>query len=246
MILLKHCTQYIGKFGKLSSGHRTGKSQFSFQSQRKAMPQDVQTTIQLCSFHMLAKSCSKSFKMGFNSTWTENSQVFKVDLEKAEEPEFKLLTSIGSSKKQGNSRKTSPFSSLTTLKPLTLWITINCGKNLKRWEYQTTILVFWETCMHMKKQQLELDIEQQTGSKLRQEYVKTVYFHAAYLTCIQSISWEILGRMKHKLESRLLGEISTTSNMQMIPFWQKKRGTKETLDEYERGEWKAGLKLSIQ
>ena len=166
--------------------------------------------------------------------------MFKVDLEKAEEPEFKLPTSIGSSQKQGNSRKTSPFSSLTTQKPLALWITINCGKDLKRWECQTTIPVFWETCMHMKKQQLEPDIEQQTGSKLRKEYVKTVYFHAAYLTCIQSISWEILGGMKHKLESRLLEEISTTSNMQMIPLWQKKRGTKETLDECERGEWKAG------
>ena len=75
MTLLKCCTQYASKFGKLSSGHRTGKGQFSFQSQRKAMPNNVQTTAQLHSLHMLARSCSKSFKWGFNSTWTENSDV---------------------------------------------------------------------------------------------------------------------------------------------------------------------------
>ena len=64
--------------------------------------------------------------------------MFKLDLEKAEEPEIKLPTSVGSSKKQGNSRETSTSASLTTLKFLTVWITINCGKFLKRWEYQTT------------------------------------------------------------------------------------------------------------
>ena len=58
MMLLKCCTQYVSKFGKLSSGHRTGKGQFSFQSQRKAMPKNVQTTVQLCSFPMLVRLCS--------------------------------------------------------------------------------------------------------------------------------------------------------------------------------------------
>ena len=66
-MLLKCCTQYVSKFGKFSSGHRTGKVQSSFQSQRKVMPKNVQTIIQLPSFHMLARSCSKSFKVGFNS-----------------------------------------------------------------------------------------------------------------------------------------------------------------------------------
>ena len=65
---LKCCTQYASKFGKLSSGHRTGKGQFSFQPQRRVMPKNVQTTTQLHSFHMLARSCSKSSKLGFNST----------------------------------------------------------------------------------------------------------------------------------------------------------------------------------
>ena len=74
--------------------------------------------------------------------------------------------------------------------------------------------------MQVKKQQLELDMEQQTGSKLGKEYVKAVYCHPAYLTCMQSTSWETLGWRKHKLESRLLGEISITSDMQMtLPLW---------------------------
>ena len=76
--------------------------------------------------------------------------------------------------------------------------------------------------MQVKKQQLEWDMEQQTGSKLGKEYVKAVYCHPAYLTYMQSRSWETLGWKKHKLESRLPGEISITSDMQMTPpLWQK-------------------------
>ena len=76
--------------------------------------------------------------------------------------------------------------------------------------------------MQVKKQQLELDMEQQTGSKSGKEYDKAVYCHPAYLTYMQSISLEMLDWMKHKLESRLLREISITSDMQMTPpLWQK-------------------------
>ena len=76
--------------------------------------------------------------------------------------------------------------------------------------------------MQVRKQQLELDMEQQTGSKLGQEYVKAVYCHPAYLTFTQSTSWEILGWKKHKLESRFPGEISIISDTQMTPpLWQK-------------------------
>ena len=94
-----------------------------------------------------------------------NFQMFKLVLEKAEEPEIKLPTSAGSSKKQGSSRKTSISALLTIPKPLTVWITINCGKFWKRWKYQTTWPSSWETCMQVRKQQLELNMEQQTGSK---------------------------------------------------------------------------------
>ena len=94
-----------------------------------------------------------------------NFQMFKHILEKAEEPEIKLLTSTGSWKKEESSRKTSVSALLTMPKLLTVWITINCGKFWKRWEYQTTWSASWEIYMQVRKQQLELDMEQQTGSK---------------------------------------------------------------------------------
>ena len=111
-----------------------------------------------------------------------NFQMFKLVLEKAEEPQTKLPTSTGSSKKQESSRKTSISALFAMPKPLTVWITINCGKFWKRWEYQTTWPASWETCMQVRKQQLELDMQQQTGSKLEKEYVKAVYCHPDYLT----------------------------------------------------------------
>ena len=98
----------------------------------------------------------------------------------------------------------------------------NCGKFWKRWEYQTTWPASWETCMQVRKQELELDMEQQTGSKEEKEYIKALYCHSAYLTSMKSTSWETLGWKKHKLESRLPGEISIISDMQMTPpLWQK-------------------------
>ena len=85
----------------------------------------------------------------------------------------------------------------------------------------------------------ELDMEQQTASKQEKEVIKAVYCHPAYLTYMQSTSGEMLDWMKHKLESRLLGEIPVTSDMQMTPpYVSKPRRTKELLDESERGEWK--------
>ena len=98
--------------------------------------------------------------------------------------------------------------------------------------------------MQVKKQQLEPDVEQQTGSKLGMEYVKAVYCHPAYLTYVQRTSWEMLGWMKYRLDSSLLGEISITSDVQMAPYFgRKQRGTKEPLDESESGEWKGWFKM---
>ena len=90
--------------------------------------------------------------------------MFKLVLEKAEEPEIKLPTSIGSWKKQAF-QKNFYFCFIDYAKAFTVWITINCGKFWKRWEYQTTCPASWETYMQVRKQQLELDMEQQTGSK---------------------------------------------------------------------------------
>ena len=88
--------------------------------------------------------------------WSVNFQMIKLDLEKAEEWEIKLSTSIWSLKKQGSSRKTSTSALLTMQKPLTVWITINCGKFWRKWEYQTTWPASLEICVQVRKQQLEI------------------------------------------------------------------------------------------
>jgi len=98
-----------------------------------------------------------------------------------------------------------------------VWITTNCGKFFKRCEYQTTWPASWEICMHIRKQQLELGMEQQSSSRLDKEYIKAVYCHPTYLTYIQSTSPKMPGWMKHKLESRWPGEISITADIQMTP-----------------------------
>ena len=153
--------------------------------------------------------------------WTVNSLMFKLVLEKAEEPEIKLPTSAGSWKKQESSRKTSVSALLTMPKPLTVWITINCGKFWKRWEYQTTWPAAWEICRQARKQQLELDMEQWTDSNLGKDYSKPVYCHLAYLAYLQSTSCEMPSWMKHKLESRFPGEIITLDMQIISSLWQK-------------------------
>ena len=144
----------------------------------------VATGLEKLSFHSSPKEkqCQKMLKLPHNCIYftrqqsnTQNSPsqasaicepwASKLVLEKAEEPEIKLPTYTGSWKKQESSRKTSISALLTTPKPLTVWITTNCRKFWKRWEYQTTWPASWEICMQVRKEQLELDMEQQTGSK---------------------------------------------------------------------------------
>ena len=204
------------------------------------MPKNAQTTAKLHSSHIASKVMIKIFQARLQ--WYMNHELPDVQarFRKDREPETKLPTSLGSSKKQESSRKTSAL--LTMLKPLTVWIRTNCGKFFKRWEYQTIWPASWETCVQVKKQQLELDMDQQTGSKSGKEYVKAVYCHTAYLIYMQSTSWEMLDWMKHKLESRLPREISITSEWHH-PYGRKWRRTKEPLDENERGEWKSWFKI---
>ena len=155
---------------------------------------------------------------------------------------IKLPTFIGSLKKQESSRK-APTSAL-----LIAWITANCGKFLKRRDYQTTWPASWEICMQVRKQQLELYIEQQTGSKSGKEYVKAVYCHPAYLTYMQSTAWETLGWRKHKLESRLLGEMSITSDMadNTTLRAENEEELKSLLMKVKKESEKVGLKLNTQ
>ena len=111
------------------------------------------------------------------------------------------------------------------------------------WEYQTTLPVSWETCMQTKKQHLEPDMEQWTGSKLGKEYDKAVYCHSAYLNYKQRTSCEMPGLLKHKLNQ----DCQEMYQQPQICRWyyisdRKQRGTKEPLDEGERREWKSWLK----
>ena len=213
----------------------TGKGQ----SQRKAMPKNVQTPLHLGSICMLVKLCSTSFKLGFSSMWTENFQMYKLGLEKAEEPEIKLPTFTGSWRRQQNFRKAS--SSLTMLKPLIVWITTNCEKFLKRWEYQTTLSVSWETCMWVKKQQLELDMEQTDWFQIwKGVWQGCILLPGLFNFYAEYITWNASGQ-------------STSWNQDCQNYWQPQihrwnhssdrnwRRTKELLDEGEKRQWNSWL-----
>ena len=112
--------------------------------------------------------------------------MFKLDLEKVEEPEIKLPTSIGSSKKQENSRKTSMSASLTMLKPLTVWITINCGKFIKRWEYQDHLSCLLRDLYAGQEATVRTRHRTTDWFIVGKEYIKAVYCYSVYLTSMQS------------------------------------------------------------
>ena len=109
--------------------------------------------------------------------------MFKLDVEKAEEPEIKLSVFIGDHRRG----KRIPGKKIYFIEnaKVFVWIINNCGKFLKRWEYQTTLTASSDSCMHVRKQQSELHMEEWTGSKIGKEYIKTVYCHPAYLTYMQ-------------------------------------------------------------
>ena len=171
---------------------------------------------------MLARLCSKSFKLGFSSTWSENFQMYKLGFEEAEEPEIKWPTFAASWRKQGSSRKTSTSASLTTLKPLTLYFTTN-------WE----ILKEMGILDHLTCLLRNLHVSQRSsrtvhgtvdwfhiGKGVGQGCILSPYLFNLYA---EYFMWnarldEAQAWMKHRLESRLPGAISATSDTQMIPF----------------------------
>ena len=164
MMLWKCYTQYASKFGKLSSGHRTGKGQFSFQFQRKAMPKNVQTTTQLHSSHA-SKVMFKSLQARLQKYMNHELPDVQAGFRKVRGTRDQIANIRWIMEKRRELQKSSISALLTMPKPLTVWITINCGKFLEKREYQTTWPASWETYMQARKQQLELDMEQQTGSK---------------------------------------------------------------------------------
>ena len=157
------CTQYVSKSGKLSSGHRTRKGQLPFQSERTAMPKNVQTTIQLCSFHILPRLCSKSFKVGFCITWRENFQMYKLSFEEAEEPEIKLPAFVDSWRQQVSGKHLLHWLHYSS------WL---CGsqhtEEISERNGSTTLLTP-EKPVCGSRSKLEPDMEQRTGSKLGKE-----------------------------------------------------------------------------
>ena len=133
-------------------------------------------------------------------------------------------------------------------KPLTVWITTNCGKFLKRWEYQTTLPASWETCMQVKKQQSEPDTEQQTGSKLGKEYVKAVYCHPAYLTSMRSIPCNNAtldeSQAEIKIDRRNINNLRCADDTTLMADSEEE--LKSLLMKVKGENEKGGLKLSIQ
>ena len=172
--------------------------------------------------------------------------MFKLVLEKEEEPEIKLPTFTGSSKKQASSRKASISALLTMSKPLTVWITINCGKCFKRWEYQTTLPASLEICMQVKKQQLEPDMKQQTGSKLGKEYVKAIYCHPDCLTSMQSM-WNARlddSQAGIKIAERNINNLRYADDTTLVAESEKE--LKSLLMRVKEESEKTSLKLNIQ
>ena len=205
----KCCTQYANEFGKLSSGHRTGKHQFFIQIRKKGNAKE-------CSNHCtitLISHASKILQVGFNSTWTKKFQMYKLDLEKAEEPEIQHPLDHRKRKFQKNIY----FCFIDYTKAF------DCVDHNKLWKIlQEMGIPDHLTCL-LRNLYAGQESTDRTGHgtidwlQIEKGVRQGCILSPAYLTCTQSTSCVMLGWMKHKLESRLLGEISITSDMQMIP-----------------------------
>ena len=158
-MLLKCCTQYASKFGKLSSGHRTGKDQFSFQSQKKGNAKESSNYRTVALISHTSKVMLKILQTRPQQYVNHELPHVQAGFRKGRGTRNQIANIHWIIEKAKEFQKTST-SLLTMPKPLTVWITTNCGQFFKRWEYQTTLPASWEICMQVKKQQLELDIGQ--------------------------------------------------------------------------------------
>ena len=154
--------------------------------------------------------------------WTMKFQMFKLVLQKTEEPEIKLPASAGSLKKQKDSRKMSISTLLTMPNTLTVWITKNCGKLWKRWEYQTTWPASWEIRYPSQEAIVRTGHGTTDWFQIGKEYIKAVFCHPTYLTYMQSTSWENTGLDEAQAGIEMPGEISITSDTQMTPLLRQK------------------------
>ena len=241
-MLLKCCTQYVSNFGKLSSGHRIRKGQFSFQTQSRALLKNVQTTEQLCWVHMLVRLCSKILQARL-----QQYMLWEFDVQgrsrkgRGTRGQIAIIPWIIENK-QGNSRKTHNSASLTTLKLLTVWITTNRGKFLKGWKYRPPYLSPEKPISGQ-----EVTVRTGHGTTDWFKIVKGVWQGCLLALCsFYSYADYIMQNDRlheSQARSRLLRKLSTTSYMQMMPLWRKSRGTREPFDDGESGEWKSWLKI---
>ena len=238
-MLFKCCTQYASKFGKLSSGHKTGKGQLSFQSQWKAMPKMLKLPHN-CT-HFTYKQMLKIFQARLQHYVNQELPDVQAGFRKSRGTRDQIANSCWIIEKEREFQKTSISALLTMPNPLTVWITINCGKFWRWWDYKPP----------------ELPLEKpicRSGSTVRTGHGTTDWFQigkGVRQGCILSPGlfnffaeyiMQNAGPDEAQAGSRLLGEISVTSDMQMTPpLWQKPRGIKEPL-ESERGKWKNWLK----
>ena len=151
MMLLKCCTQSVSKLGKLSNGRRTGKGQFFIPIPKKDNAKEYSNYRTIVLIFHASKIMLKILQASLHQYVNWDLPDAQLDLEKTEEPEIKLPTSVWSWKKEESSRKTSTLALLTTPKPLIMWFTTNCRRFFKRWRYQTTLPASWEICMQVRK-----------------------------------------------------------------------------------------------
>ena len=192
-MLLKCCTQYTSKFGKLSNGHRIGNDQLHS--------------------NLKERKCQRMLKLPYNcahftgqqgNTQNSSCQALTVHelrasrcsiwIQKRQRDQRSNCQHLLDHRKNKGISETYTSASLTTLKSLTVWIRTNCGKFLKRWEYQVTLFASLDTYTQAKKHHFEWDMEQRVSSKLGKECDKVVYCNPAYLNYMQSTSCKMLGK----------------------------------------------------
>ena len=158
MMLWKSCTQYTSKFGKLSCGHRTGKRSVFIPIPKKGNVKEYSNYYTIALISHTSKVVLEILQARLQQFMNQELPDVKAGFRKGRRTRDQIANIHCIIEKPNNSRKASTF--LTMLKPLAMWITTNCGKFWKRWEYQTTLPVSWETCMQVKKQQSELSRKQ--------------------------------------------------------------------------------------
>ena len=165
MILLKCCTQYATKFGKLNSGHRTGKGQFFIPIPKKGNAKECSIYCTIAFVTHTSKVKLKILQARIQQYMNQELPVVQAGFRRGRRARDQIANIHWIIEKAREFQKNIYFCLLTMPKPLTVWTTTNCGKFFKRWEYQTTWPASWEICMQVRKQQLELDMKQQIGSK---------------------------------------------------------------------------------